>query len=1213
MPKISEETRLGRLDRILEHLRRYPDGLTEQEIADDLGLDRRSVNNYLHDLDLRGDIYKDGRYWYALSRRGMAIRRLQLTPEEAMTLYLAVRLLVKYSDLRNETAEQMLYKLAAILSEDIGLEKDILESARQLASRPSAKGYESIFRTMMQAYIYRQKVAIRYQPFRGNPFETIFSPYLLEPSAIGYTVYAIGHSQIVDALRTYKLERIQTARLLRESYTIPEDFPGQDLLKSAWSIFYGETPVQVVLRFSPEVAARVRETNWHPSQQLEADPEPGFLKMTVQVANTTDLVPWIRGWGAACEVLEPASLRRDLLHEVRRLAELYTISPSEKLTTMEILWAKTHRTTGKVHLLIYHLLDVASVALAMWDHVLGDGLRQQITEWLGLDQKSAGKLIAFWAGLHDLGKASPVFQAKYEPVIRPLQNAGLKFQTPGPRETPHGLISAWALEKLLVEHSGLEKFVAKRIARALGGHHGAWPLPEELQDIRTADLGGFNWDAVRTQVFRALETILHPPTPITLQLSIEEEHAFLTVLSGLTSVADWIGSMDEYFPYESDPIDLETYASVAAERAQQALQQTGWIGWASSGQVLAFEQLFPTITPNTIQQRVIDEANSLSVPALAILEAPTGIGKTEAALYLADRWIQETGGRGIYVAMPTQATSNQMFGRVRDFLAKRYPEEMVNLQLLHSQAQWTDVLQSMTLSTIGENEEARVAALGWFLPRKRGLLAPFAVGTVDQALVSILLTKHFFVRLFGLGHKVVIFDEVHAYDTYMSALFCRLLQWLRQLGTSVIVLSATLPSQVRRDLLEAYLGQPVELQRAQYPILTVATPSTVQTVSLPAPADRVVALEWLPREPETIANRLADELQAGGCAVVICNTVKRAQEVFLAIQAAGIVAPEDLILFHARFPFRWRQEIEQSVLDKFSKDGHRPQKAILVATQVVEQSLDLDFDLMISDLAPVDLIIQRAGRLHRHPRPQRPTRLATPRLLLTEPTLDDGLPNFGGDEYIYAPYVLLSSWLALQGRTALTLPADTVPLIEAIYGDYHEDPSLPQPIQQALSAGWQELQSVQFQARSTANDRLVRSPSHEDLLIQHNSSLEEEDPSVHQAFQAMTRLIAPGVTIICLFDTPAGVALDTKGDLLVNLEKSPTMSQIRQILQNTVTIHDRRIFNSLLQEQLPSAWQSIAALRHHQVAIFRDGVCRVGDYVMRLSRSLGLEVDKEVI
>jgi predicted DNA-binding transcriptional regulator YafY len=177
----------------------------------------------------------------------------------------------------------------------------------------------------MRAYIHRCKVEIVYQPYRGRSFVTVFAPYLLEPSAIGFATYAIGHSQVVNALRTYKLERIEQAKLLsREEYSIPADFAGLDLLRNAWSIYYGEETTQVKLQFHPDVAKRVEETNWHPSQQLEWDADqPDYLRVSFDVADTTDLKPWIRTWGANCEVLAPASLRDEMMGEARRLARLY--------------------------------------------------------------------------------------------------------------------------------------------------------------------------------------------------------------------------------------------------------------------------------------------------------------------------------------------------------------------------------------------------------------------------------------------------------------------------------------------------------------------------------------------------------------------------------------------------------------------------------------------------------------------------------------------------------------------------------------------------------------------------------------------------------------------------------------------------------------------------------------------------------------------------
>lgn len=324
MPRIPDQTKRERLDRV-EALLRRSDGLTEREVADILNFERRTTHNYLQELDLEGKAYKEGQLWFALPYRSPVLRQFELHPEEAMVLYLAARLFVKQSDQRNEAAENVLVKLADILSNDMGLSEDIHHAALQLAQRPVVEGYEDAFRTIMRAYIHRRKVEIVYHPYRGGPFTTKFAPYLLEPSAIGFATYAIGHSSVVDALRTYKLERIKHAKLLiNEEYIIPRDFPGHELLANAWSIYHGDETTRVVLRFHPSVARRVQETNWHPSQVLAWDePDQRFLLATFELANTTDLKPWIRTWGANCEVLEPDQLRDEMTGEARQIAETY--------------------------------------------------------------------------------------------------------------------------------------------------------------------------------------------------------------------------------------------------------------------------------------------------------------------------------------------------------------------------------------------------------------------------------------------------------------------------------------------------------------------------------------------------------------------------------------------------------------------------------------------------------------------------------------------------------------------------------------------------------------------------------------------------------------------------------------------------------------------------------------------------------------------------
>ena len=324
MPKVDQATYEGRKERVFLALRRYPLGLTEAELEQETGIQRRTLNNYLWALQAEWKVYKDGVTWAALPYDQAQLRKFDLSPEEGMTLYLAARLLVKQHDKRNEPAESALMKLAAVLTADAGVGNEIHQAALELSRRPDDSNYGRIFGTVMQAYVYRHVLRITYEPSNGRAFETDFSPYLLEPSAIGMTTYAIGHSSLVNAWRTYKLERIREAALTRQEYSIPADFPGLDILRSAWSIIYGDELVQVRLRFSPEVHRRVMETRWHPSEEKRDDPErPGYLLWSAQVADTLDMLPWIRGWGAEVETLEPRELRDVMIGEARRLAVAY--------------------------------------------------------------------------------------------------------------------------------------------------------------------------------------------------------------------------------------------------------------------------------------------------------------------------------------------------------------------------------------------------------------------------------------------------------------------------------------------------------------------------------------------------------------------------------------------------------------------------------------------------------------------------------------------------------------------------------------------------------------------------------------------------------------------------------------------------------------------------------------------------------------------------
>ncbi len=486
MPRIDDESKRQRSERIWLKIKSNPNGIKESEISNELSIERKTVNNYLHDLDFEGKVFKEGVLWFPLNLRGTRLRPFDLSPEEAMALYLGVRLLAKQHDKRNEPAETALLKLAQILKSDAGVGDEIEQAARELAQRPIKEGYSPIFRDIVRGYIYRKKVKIEYKPLGWKKgFETTFSTYLLEPSAIGLSTYLIGRSKNkkTDELRTYKLERVQSVQLTNEDYEIPEDFDGLAILRNAWSIIAGEKTLEVILRFSPKVKERVLETRWHPSQKTEDDSEKeGWLRWSAQVADTKDMLPWIRGWGADVEVLEPDSLKEKLKDTAKSLGKTYQIMSEANRFPVHLPYAKTNPDDReRIHLLLYHLIDVGQVALEMWKNVLTESIRQQMAEMLNLNINDCGHFFAFLAALHDIGKAGPAYQDKYAPswLKKDLEKANLLLKSPSfstrALNEPHGIITTWALENLLPETLESNQRFSNKIAAALGGHHGTGP------------------------------------------------------------------------------------------------------------------------------------------------------------------------------------------------------------------------------------------------------------------------------------------------------------------------------------------------------------------------------------------------------------------------------------------------------------------------------------------------------------------------------------------------------------------------------------------------------------------------------------------------------------------------------------------------------------------------------------------------------------------
>ena len=877
------------------------------------------------------------------------------------------------------------------------------------------------------------------------------------------------------------------------------------------------------------------------------------------------------------------------------------------MSQFELFWAKKKNGEyGEIyHPLLFHTFDVGIVARELWQSGLHEAIRRFFVTELGLSEQETIAWLSFLIALHDTGKASPAFIRQDQKAREALQQLGFMFR-PVNEKCPHGVITAYVLADLLWTVSKDNKFLrvfGRALGIAVGGHHGTFSGAKAGPRQRGAEK---EWADARKGLVEELARLFQVPLASLPHYS--QNHAFYVLLAGLTCVADWIGSNEEDFPYALSGTTPEQYADRAQQQARKAIQDMGWANWKPPASATTFEKLFPSIqSPWPCQRQAETLAPQLTGSAsLVLIEAPMGEGKTEAAMFLADYWAATLQQQGCYFALPTQATSNQMFRRVKQFIAGRYPDQSVNLQLVHGANLLSEEFAALRFRTYPEEDgsldeaHGNIAVQEWFLPKKRSLLAPFGVGTIDQALMAVLQTRHFFVRLFGLAHKTVIIDEVHAYDTYMSKLLERLLAWLRALGCSVVMLSATLPAQKRQQLLRAYGGQ-ASIQSAGYPQMTWVSGEGSGAVSFPAVQHRQIAVHHLHDSTAELAEKLHEAMKAGGCIAIVCNTVGRAQEVYRVLRQQQVVEPENLQLLHSRFPFDEREKREHTVLEAFGKSRTRPQAAILVSTQIIEQSLDLDFDLMITDLAPADLVLQRAGRLHRHEN-ERPAQLRQPALWLRMPDVgDDHIPNFGASQKIYDLYILLRSYAALKDRNTIQLPEDLPTIVEEVYGAEVAWPS--SELQQAADGAWEDMQEAMKKEEYTAGKNLIRPPNAplepDEFLEQFSGDLEEDNPEIHQSLQALTRLTEPSVQVVCLLE-PDGLDLGLK----------PSLAQIRSFLRRAMTITDKRVVFTLLGQPAPSGWKRTPALRHHRLLIFSERSTVVGKYLLRLDSELGLLIDQ---
>lgn len=632
----------------------------------------------------------------------------------------------------------------------------------------------------------------------------------------------------------------------------------------------------------------------------------------------------------------------------------------------------------------------------------------------------------FIAASHDVGKISPAFQKMIYKSISDFKEED--YPELGDVE------SSWAKRTESCFHAKVTQAVFRNILKAIpqdddfisiieGMHHGFRPKSMPMSE-NAGIYGGEEWSKLRQKLLDKLYSIFLP------NKNLEKIGSWNKACSigGLIIVADWIASGGVFAGFTQDYFDKLSDDELK-EYAEKAVEQAGF-SKIKVKNGLSFSAIFG-FEPRKIQT---DFFESINKPGVYILEAPMGIGKTEAALYAAYKMLENGQANGIYFGLPTQLTSNKIFERVLSFLEKVTGEnsESVKLKLLHGAA-WLEE------KVFGEDGDAGKT---WFDSGKRGILAPFAVGTVDQALMAVLNVRHEMVRSFGLAGKVVILDEVHSYDAYTGTILNKLIEFLRESQCTVIVLSATLTASQKKKILDV----PHFVLSPAYPLITAVPEEshTLKEIASAGGTTRNVNIA-IKHDDNEILECAVQKAIEGQQVLWIENTIASAQQVFKKIAAKTNGTNVECGLIHSRFLKTKRTENEGKWTGLFGKDSaQRTEKGrILVGTQVLEQSIDIDADFLVTRLCPTDMLFQRLGRLWRHTKNdlQRPNNASCSAVILS-PEYEKSLTKsncFGDSAYVYSEYILcrtLEVWTDLKN---VRLPEDIREILEATYNEREEE------------------------------------------------------------------------------------------------------------------------------------------------------------------------------
>lgn len=826
--------------------------------------------------------------------------------------------------------------------------------------------------------------------------------------------------------------------------------------------------------------------------------------------------------------------------------------------------------------LITHLYDTVGIAEAVWDRMVSYQVKRIIMRAGKMDLDRAKRIYLFMCGIHDIGKASREFIYKNPRLQQQFQSVFPDLDvTEPPNSVRHEAVSHYEFVEWMYVKMGQGLPAAmtaadsrkhrKRYAcvsswgTVVGGHHGTLPNSESGTRLASPiDRGEtYRRGIVQREEWRNHRHMMIDALMEASGLTDQDvAHMFATPLHGtgqmlmcsMVIVADWMSSNEELCSLG----DAETPQMPDADRVRDALRKLGIPDtWTPTDAFYTnfrdtFKERFmkagssTDFAPRPVQAALrthIDMYAEQDGGMFIIVEDATGSGKTEAGLAAAEMLAYRSGARGVMVALPTMATSNAMFGRIRSWIGNLGQDGKFATQLIHSQAALNDDRRALrrvgmqhpaTVRTLccddPDGRESTAVVHSWMTGSKKSILSDFVVGTIDQVLYTALNRKHAMLPHLGLAQKVLIIDEVHDHDVYMRQFLVCVLKWLGAYGVPVVALSATLTPEVRAELHAAYMGVNVEspelvpANTRAYPLITSSFHGDkVQVTDNIDAVERTkeVAVEMCEGDDElSVVEILRSNAGGSGCVAVICNTVTRAQKVFSAVRSEMGKDGWEVELMHSRYTIEDRTSRESALVKKIGPDdgGSRPTKYILIGTQVLEQSLDVDFDLMVSDLCPASALIQRMGRLHRHRRDNRTEQHMSPKIIVTGFTYSgDVLKIPSGTRIVYGTCAPILTGALLKSVNTLTTPSDVPSLVLDSYSPAALDKIPSEWAETYTNAAGKESKELTL-SKQRADKWLIPNPPNEETVLMNGwtppvKDSNEEYASVRDSVMDKTALI----------------------------------------------------------------------------------------------------------